>query len=449
MWLRELTKPWFIVTCAGALVCLVSVAAALLTPPKYEQALRAQGYPTNLDELNAWYPPVPAAENAAPRYHAAGVHMWHSTRELREHLPICGRAKLPEDGTVPPEMDAAIREYLQNNEKALSMAYAAMDYPRCRYPIDLSKGYDADFRYTAGTWALGKLMRIDGLRSTLDGDAEGVMRAIAGQRALADSRRGMPLLGRYPSYMSGVEDTLILALGRIPFSAGQLERLQAMVAPPENATLSLERALVSEMLAAFAIGPTGGRRDLPTLGVAVNALGWSTSNVLHWTGWGDFYRVACVRAVRSILADAQEAPERLADSRVRDMADHLPFLRCLYVQYLVGSLNNSGLYHLSCVQRRGLTAAVLAIERFHLDTERLPKDLEELVPRYLDEVPRDYFALPESGAGQGLPPIQYRPQEKGYLLYSLGENRRDDGGTRDRDRHRGDLVFEVDHRKRT
>ena len=61
----------------------------------------------------------------------------------------------------------------------------------------------------------------------------------------------------------------------------------------------------------------------------------------------------------------------------------------------------------------------LATERFHLARERWPANLGELVPQYLPEVPVDPFD------GQ---PIRYRLLPRGYVIYSVGSDGRDDGG---------------------
>jgi hypothetical protein len=50
-----------------------------------------------------------------------------------------------------------------------------------------------------------------------------------------------------------------------------------------------------------------------------------------------------------------------------------------------------------------------------------PESLANLVPKYLSAVPQDPF-------GDG--PLIYRRSNDGYLLYSVGGNRRDDGGER-------------------
>jgi hypothetical protein len=69
------------------------------------------------------------------------------------------------------------------------------------------------------------------------------------------------------------------------------------------------------------------------------------------------------------------------------------------------------------VQRNRDVAFALAA--FRLDKERYPEKLDELAPKYLTEVPGDLFS------GKGL---IYRPTDKGYLIYSVGVNGKDEEG---------------------
>jgi hypothetical protein len=59
--------------------------------------------------------------------------------------------------------------------------------------------------------------------------------------------------------------------------------------------------------------------------------------------------------------------------------------------------------------------------------------LAELAPSYLETVPVDPFD------GQ---PLRYRTQGAGYVLYSIGPDLKDDGGTHLKGKS-GDLVFAV------
>lgn len=87
---------------------------------------------------------------------------------------------------------------------------------------------------------------------------------------------------------------------------------------------------------------------------------------------------------------------------------------------------------------RRLVTTALAIEQFRRRHGRLPGELDELLPESLAELPLDPFT------GQSL---YYRPQNGGYLLYSTGPNRRDNGGARWQDAPRrftdGDVVIEI------
>jgi hypothetical protein len=66
-----------------------------------------------------------------------------------------------------------------------------------------------------------------------------------------------------------------------------------------------------------------------------------------------------------------------------------------------------------------LGRTALAIERYRLATGTVPDRLEQLVPRYLEQVPIDPFD------GRR---IRYRRADPGYILYSVMEDGEDNGG---------------------
>jgi hypothetical protein len=71
--------------------------------------------------------------------------------------------------------------------------------------------------------------------------------------------------------------------------------------------------------------------------------------------------------------------------------------------------------------RLDLTRLACAIERFRRENNRLPTALDELVPRWMEAVPRDVV-----GGGRFL----YRVGDgSGYTLYGKGWNAKDDGGS--------------------
>jgi hypothetical protein len=76
------------------------------------------------------------------------------------------------------------------------------------------------------------------------------------------------------------------------------------------------------------------------------------------------------------------------------------------------------------IARLRAVGATLAVERYRLANGKLPDKLDELVPAYLSAVPTDPFD------GQ---PLRYKKLAKGYVVYSIGENGRDDGGDEKKD----------------
>ncbi len=89
----------------------------------------------------------------------------------------------------------------------------------------------------------------------------------------------------------------------------------------------------------------------------------------------------------------------------------------------------------------GMVTTALAVERFRLDRGRLPGQLQELTPQFLEAIPMDPF----DGA-----PLRYRRLDRGYVIYSVGADGHDDRG-REPPEHRKlsdktsyDLTFTVE-----
>ena len=83
---------------------------------------------------------------------------------------------------------------------------------------------------------------------------------------------------------------------------------------------------------------------------------------------------------------------------------------------------------------RDATRLAIAIERFYLKHGRLPLQLDELVPGFLDSLPVDPF----DGAS-----LRYRVDAEEYLVYSIGADGRDDGGNSSPTGAPPDLVVRV------
>jgi len=80
----------------------------------------------------------------------------------------------------------------------------------------------------------------------------------------------------------------------------------------------------------------------------------------------------------------------------------------------------------------------IAVLRYRQDTGAFPDTLTQLVPTYITEVPPDSF--------DGLP-LRYLHDDGGFTVYSIGPNKKDDGGSQPEEKKNiltsGDLTFTV------
>ena len=77
-----------------------------------------------------------------------------------------------------------------------------------------------------------------------------------------------------------------------------------------------------------------------------------------------------------------------------------------------------------------MARTVLALSLYRSEAGSYPDSLEALVPKYLPALQIDPFD------GK---PIRYRRQGEGYVLYSVLENKTDDGGVFRKEGVRGEL----------
>jgi hypothetical protein len=84
------------------------------------------------------------------------------------------------------------------------------------------------------------------------------------------------------------------------------------------------------------------------------------------------------------------------------------------------------------VNQAGLACA---LERYRLAEGGFPETLDALTPRFIEKLPHDLVG------GQ---PLKYRRTDgRGYVLYSIGWNAKDDGGITAKSREAGDWIWEL------
>ncbi len=408
---RRLTlKGWHIVLAVFLTLVTLIVLYFLVQKNRTEErlrALRAAGYPTSFAEL-AEYTKLPAGvENAAEVYrHAFDV----SVRPGDDpNVPGLGTGQWPGRGVRLPEpMRQAIAKCLADNQQCLALLHEAGGIEHCRYDPDYPQIalHGPAVRYGA------RLLNVSAVYHADQGETEAALAGIHDGLRIADSLQKEPALVNHLMRIACIGLTLSgleRGLSRTAFTESQLQRLSGAVMRT-GGTLDFTQALITERC--FLIEAC---RNPALLGQSGQSPPVRMVPGLRTTRLGD---------TLDFMAEYIEAarlppPERLA--RFREIENEIKRLSSLHVMtkmtapglIRVGELDVRTRAHLD------LAKTAVALERYRLATGRLPGQLAELVPQYLEHVPSDPFD------GR---PIRYRRTDPGYLLYTVDTDGQDNGG---------------------
>ncbi|MBI2432975.1 MAG: hypothetical protein HYV26_08895, partial [Candidatus Hydrogenedentes bacterium] len=384
--------------------------------------------------LEEQYPPVPANQNAAGLYLQAAEMLEAlplpdtgvppaAPDEAQEPLPFIGCGEPPESiDELAPFLQDRLESYLAVNNASLQLTYAGAEMAQARFSVDFwgiyISGAGSSLR------SLSRLLSLDGLRHLVHQDSEGVVSALAAQMALERALAEQPQYYHFP-VDSGLawrtNELLRLALANANFTAEQLRSLRGQLEQRIDqdldcrhsfgATLVQSRTYAYEM-ARMLISEDDG------VGLHDEALEWLLGLVWRASGWEEDLSLTLVRGQRLLLAACNASAEEIATGDLTPQLEELAS-RSILVDF-VFSYSDKTVDNVHVTRAiKSLAVLAIAIEESRLEHHSLPATLEELVPKFLDNVPIDPFS-----AG----PMEYRPKNRGYVLYSWGPDREDDGG---------------------
>lgn len=415
---------------------------------KQLKVLRDQGHPVTLEELDRWYNIPEGAKNAADVYMAAFSNYVEWDKEALKALPVFGKASLP--GRTQP-LDASPRQlvekFLSDNKKTLTLLHEAASVEHCRYPIDLTKG-SVDLMERPGfpaSWvedlrAGTRLLRLETLSHCENQDGDKALKSIRANFALAEFI-GAPLLIHrliHNSVQSRTYKSIERVLNRMQLTDEQLLSLSAWIKESRSDDGYI-KALVGERCIGLSVfqGPVGQATEQMGGGggkVPILMLGF-------WKMLGLHYRdaVGYIGLMQEYI-DAMDLPsdERLLvfDSIQEDVdsGKRGGLLTRLIWPALARTLD----IDTRCTAEALAAQTALAVERYRLAEGHLPESLENLVPAYMEAVPKDPFD------GRRL---RYFSREKGFVVYSVGDDLTDNGGaerdSKKRDRRGKTLPWDI------
>lgn len=407
-------------------------------------AIRAAGEPVTFAELDAWYKTPAMGGNAADYVTQALASLKVPEGEEREPIPLLGTAQLPaRTQPLDPNTRTLIDGLLANNRGVLDLLHQSAAIEQSRYPVDLKRGLSTILPHISEMSKAARLLALEAAAHADRGEAEPATRAVAAAYALARTLLREPTaVSQTTRYVCNAIATNALeqVLNRIALSESSLVELAGILHTAHD-----PNALANALMGERCLGDQAFR-DPRSVGFSGT---WESRQPSLWSiearrvlgtldrEWAVFLDLMqeYIEAVRL------PASERLRSfRRIETRCETLPRSYAI-THNIVPSMTTLASVDLVS-QARLLTAqTAVAVERYRIATGRLPVDLSDLVPAYLDIVPEDPFD------GR---PLRYKTLRAGYLLYSIGRDETDNDGKerpperKDREQTQYDVTFIVE-----
>jgi hypothetical protein len=395
---------------------------------KQLDALRADGYPTSMAELDAWYP-APTGKNAAETYIEGMSRLVKPETALASFVTDAQPKpwnELPVLGTVTVdlftgELDARTIElmtaYLDANAEALARLDAGAQIAEAKYPMPRevfgTLEWLSEMRSAASTLVLRAALQ------TERGDLDGAVTSLVNTMAFGRSREDSPMLIDHlvvVAIKALAAQNMARLAQRQPLTDAQLQRLIKALVEAEDFD-GLERGFIGEV---------AGLNPVLADSQAMAALGFNFG-ALHrlylFTGLNHLDRADYIRLMRGYIAAAKlpYAQRAAAGAAVVRDFESLPRYR-LVIRQLFPALERAAVISNRMVADLLTTAAGLAVMRYKLAEGKLPAKLADIAPRCIDPLPEDPFT------GK---PLVYKTRPDGStVVYSTGEDATDDGGAK-------------------
>jgi len=435
-------KLWYIAAIVPCLLIVAFTVFRIIVRTKVNRridAIRAAGYPVTFAELDDWYR-RPDGENAADYITTAFTHLHLPEKHQQERLPLFVSNTLPlRTYRMDGETRALIAQLIADNHKALELLREGAAIPGCRYPVDLAQGFSCRIPHLSpGLREATFLFVLESMLQAEEHNAEPAVQPILSAYGLAHSLRNEPTeisqiirmsLHRFAG--SGLERIL----NKIRLSDTQLRRIDAVLAAAYDPNASV-LPLVSKRCSGYEAfrkprDPDlvqGTQREAPSVAhIAIGrALGTLDLSLLEYLDRVERHTKILQLAPAQRLKAATEA-------KARYEANPLP----PGLNWLLDDLAQITRVDLEDMAQVHVARAAIAIERYRLADDSLPASIADLVPRFLEAVPEDPFD------GESL---RYSKRDGGYVVYSIGPDGTDDGGTERQPKRQGrkeDLAYNI------
>jgi len=414
-------------------------------------AIRTNGLPVSMTDLEHWPAVIPEEQNAAliMQQAFAMVTLTNRDRIYDLNLPVRG-------GVISNKTQMAA--VVATNAAAMELIYDITNAASSRYPIQYADGPNAQLPHLADLKAMALLFAEGAVLKADQNNPPGAFQDITASIKLSRSLDNEPILISQlvsAAMFTITSESLERVLARVSLSDAELAQLQDDFKNAEATNrfwmaMVGERAFDGDMLRMLQEDPRafiimankgasqGEQTDVP---IRNPGIGWRT------IGFFQRDREYFLRAMDEyISALAKTPPESLSSTnRLETIQTKAHDGWYLMSSMFLPSFSKVIARDADMRARLRTAVAATAVERWRIAHQgQIPDSLEQLVPAFLPSVPNDPFD------GH---PLRFKKLEKGYVIYSVGPNGVDDGGKErppysrkmsEQERNKFDLTFIVE-----
>jgi hypothetical protein len=391
-----------------------------------------------LEELEARRTKMPDAENSALRALQASALIprpWPAARlpSSPGEVPLQNLLEVPADRRLSTGQVELLTAELTSAKAAVKEARSLAEMPRGRHDINYQDNVVAILLpHCSAMREVAQLMRYDAMLRAEQGDADGALESC---RAMANAGRS---IGEEPFFICSLVRMAIRSVVNV-----SLERTLAQARPTEPALASMQRLLEDDETAPLLLHGARGERALmhhlfeaaksgkishgevkamlASMGLPDNEL-----IVLFFFGTSARNELAVLRYETEIVEAAKLPPHLQSErmSQIEATSKQQPMIARMFIP-AAGRVTEA--FHRTLAELRSDIVA-LSVERYRLAHGVWPASLDDVVPKYLREIPLDPF----NGR-----PLNYRRLGDGVVIYSVGPDHEDNDGHIARDQPKG------------
>jgi len=387
--------------------------------------LKAKGEPVSISEIIP--PKIPDNENAAVLYARAFELL--PKGEANSEFGRLDQFVSRKDQRKNPDEWTSARRVLAKYAKALALAEAAAARPKCRFPVDWARGWEAEMSHLKG---LRKLSVLAAARALVDAKAGRTRQALdsvgLGIR-IGESLRKEPTLAPYFARIAHVKRSvrsLENVLSHCPITRNEALQLDSALSEVDLVSAGVdalrgERAcgidsferLVGRVVEGRGRGPDGFKHPPTKRGTP--AFGSGVLRTLFERDEARYIRMMTSFIDRAGLPYRVIArTEKPAHPRDRDVP-RLPSISGMLLPHM-GWFARSRDEGIAAISAGRL---MLALAAYRGRSGSYPERLADLRGKLTRKLPEDPFAGTD---------FIYKREGSGFLLYSIGPNLKDDGG---------------------